>query len=186
MSESETAELCRKLYKRHKQAFDLIFEHKPDLQADLFETLRSLVLDTRSELVLDHSTKRNIRFAVKAWDQASHQLDGSGWTKSKRVLLFEFQNFEGSLTLKLYVGPGDQQFRRLAWETAKANKTSFPGCSAKLYDKWTQVLVMRFLSKKDYEQMSVEQLEEKISDKWDKFIREDYKKIRTVIDPLIL
>ena len=93
VSESETAELCRKLYKRHKQAFDLIFEHKPDLQADLFETLRTLVLDMRSELELDHSTKRNIRFAVKAWDQASHQLGGSGWTKSKRVLLFEFHVF---------------------------------------------------------------------------------------------
>ncbi|HEY9613262.1 PD-(D/E)XK nuclease family protein, partial [Allocoleopsis sp.] len=43
VSDSEIAELCRKIYRKHKQALDLIFEHRPDLQLELSEKLKEIV-----------------------------------------------------------------------------------------------------------------------------------------------
>ena len=40
MSDSEIAELCRQIYRRHQRALDLIFEHRPDLQKDLADKLK--------------------------------------------------------------------------------------------------------------------------------------------------
>ena len=127
VSESETAELCRKLYKRHKQAFDLIFEHKPDLQAHLCEEITSFVSNETPEIILDHCSKAYLRFTPANWDQCSDQLSGSGWTRSKRVLMYEFQNLSSGLVLKLLIGPGIDDFRNLIWDTVQKNKSSFPG-----------------------------------------------------------
>ena len=186
MSESETAELCRKLYRRHKQAFDLIFEHRTDLQADLFEMLKQLVLELSPEVELDHCTKGSVRFAPKNWDKSPDQLSGAGRTNSKRVLLFEFRNSPDFLVLKLYIGPGDKNFRSLLWEKAIAEKSIFTGVSPKLHPKWTQNFSAKFLTKKDYEDPSFEQLAEKIQKRWGKFVTEDYRQIKIIIDSLIL
>ena len=35
VSDSDIAELCRSIYQKHKQALDLIFEHRPDQQAQI-------------------------------------------------------------------------------------------------------------------------------------------------------
>ncbi|WP_245723138.1 PD-(D/E)XK nuclease family protein [Natribacillus halophilus] len=37
---------------------------------------------------------------------------GNGWTSSKRILLFEFQNKNNKLTLYLKIGPGDPALRQ--------------------------------------------------------------------------
>ncbi len=39
VSESDTAELCRQIYRKHKRALDLIYDHRPDRQAALREFL---------------------------------------------------------------------------------------------------------------------------------------------------
>ncbi len=182
VSESETAVLCRKLYKRHKQAFDLIFEHKPDLQAVLYEALCSLVLDEAPAIELDHCTKTHVRFVPNDWDKCVDQLGGSGWTKTKRVLLYEFQNYDNGLVLKLIIGPGADDFRNLIWETVQKNKSLFSGATSKLYTKWTQILAVRFLTKKDLDNLSMDDLVEKIENRWSRFLGSEYLKVKKIID----
>ena len=67
MSDSEIAELCRKIYARHQRALDLIFEHRPDLQADLADALGALITGSAQEhgLELDQSEKSYIRWIVR-------------------------------------------------------------------------------------------------------------------------
>ena len=71
------------------------------------EFLEELISEN-SELALDDGGKTLIRFAVKRWD-VPNLRSGQGWTKSGRLLLFEFRNDEDSLGLKLYLGPGPKE-----------------------------------------------------------------------------
>lgn len=43
MSDSGVAELCQSIYQKHKQALDLIFEHRPDQQALINEYAQLLI-----------------------------------------------------------------------------------------------------------------------------------------------
>jgi PD-(D/E)XK nuclease superfamily len=102
VSDSEISKLCVKIYKKHKQALDLIYEHRPDLQLELSEFLKSLIKEADDHgIELDLSGKSYIRFTYSNWDKDTPQLTGKGWTQSKRILLFEFNNAPNSLTLKL-------------------------------------------------------------------------------------
>ncbi|MGC1627932.1 MAG: PD-(D/E)XK nuclease family protein, partial [Candidatus Acidiferrales bacterium] len=96
VSESEIAELCRRIYRKHKDALDLIDEYKPDQQATIQSFLDGLI-ESAPELILDFSSKRYIRFSLKNWARLP---SGQGWTASGRMLLFEFQNLPDSLKLK--------------------------------------------------------------------------------------
>ncbi|MGB3291850.1 MAG: hypothetical protein WBB01_02530 [Phormidesmis sp.] len=114
MSESDIAQLCRQIYKQHRQAIDLIYEHRPDFRSSIEEMLGNLI-EAYSEsmnLERDDSTQLWIRFAPKKWDSLAFQKTCSGWTSSKRILLFEFWNEPQRLELKLVVGPGDIQVKK--------------------------------------------------------------------------
>ena len=67
VSDSEIAELCRRIYLRHKQALDLIYEHRPDRVAHVQQVICDLIQNDPS-LVLDQAAKSYVRFIPKAWD----------------------------------------------------------------------------------------------------------------------
>jgi len=69
VSESEIAELCHRIYQKHRQALDLIFEHRPDQQDKISQFVKSLVLN-RPELVLYHNSKSYTRFGLKEWKES--------------------------------------------------------------------------------------------------------------------
>ncbi len=56
VSDSEIAELCQKIYRRHQRALDLIFEHRPDMQLEIAQYLANLV-NHHEQLILDHEFK---------------------------------------------------------------------------------------------------------------------------------
>ena len=184
VSESEIAELCRKLYKHHRRAFDLVFEHRPDLQQDLSEFLQVLPVSKGPEHILDQCSKAYVRFTPALWDSNPLQISGSGWTKTKRVLLFEIHNMPESVAIKLIIGPGDTGYRSAIWDLANKDKSLFKGGLSKLYPKYSQIYVKKFLAKKDYEDPDVEDLKAKIQKRWDAFIEGDYEAILDTLSPL--
>lgn len=60
MENEELAELCKKIYKRHQRALDLIYEYRPDQQAEIRELLDTLIKSC-PECELDTSSKTYIR-----------------------------------------------------------------------------------------------------------------------------
>src|SRR5207248_7470258 len=111
VADSEIAELCTRIYRKHQRALDLIYEHRPDRQSDIRGILEDLVRQTPI-LVPDHSSKSYIRFAPGEWDVPT-LLSGQRWTQSGRMLLFEFQqNTQTRLPLKLLIGPGPTGVRQ--------------------------------------------------------------------------
>lgn len=187
VSDSEIAELCRKLYREHRQALDLIYEHRPDLQYDLFEMLKELVKEAAStaDLVLDHSTKVSIRFSVKDWDRFPPQLSGEGWVPSSRVLVFEFDNRPDSLSLKLIIGPGPQPVRQGIHQALKDRPKLFSLAGGSTYTKYKTVYKKDLLTPRDYEEDDWESLEEKVQKQWQQFLDADLPQIRQAVRELL-
>lgn len=184
VTESEIADLCRKLYREHRQALDLIYEHRPDLQYELFEMLQALVKEAASarDLVLDHSTKSAVRFAVEEWDRYAPQLAGEGWVPSDRVLLFEFANAADRLSLKLIIGPGPQPLRKELHRMLKGWPKLFNQVRGGTYKKYKTVYMKRLLSSGDYEAADWERIDEKVQRGWENFLDNDLPQIREVLE----
>jgi len=180
VSESEITQLCQKIYRQHKQAIDLIFEYRPDLQWDLTELIKELIAES-PDLVLDHDSKSYPKFRVSNWDSIPAQRTGQGWTRSRRILLFEFQNAPDSLTLRLIIGPGPMNVRQAVYEITSKHPQIFRGGRKKLSLKWTTVYQKRFLTSRDYRDADFDTLATKVRKQWSQFLDQDLPSIRDTI-----
>lgn len=177
VSESEIADLCRRIYRKHQQALDLIYEHRPDQQAEIREMLERVVIKTPG-LVLDHCSKSYIRFMPKEWDVQT--LKGEGWMASGRMLLFEFYNLPDRLKLNLVLGPGSQETRQKLFDMARV-RAPFKTASRALSQKWNNLYGKPFLKPSDYDDADNEQLEKEIQKHWAEFLSNDLPKIMDAI-----
>jgi hypothetical protein len=179
VSDSEIAKLCRRIYKNHKDALDLIFEHRPDQQAEIRELLERLIGET-SGLAVDHASKSYIKFFHEVWDVPLLR-SGQGWSPSGRMLLFEIANRPESLKLNLYIGPGPEDTRQGLFDMARNNPAAFKTASRTLNQKWNAIYGKTFLGPKDYLDTGDEQLEKMIRKRWAEFVNDDLPKITEAV-----
>ena len=128
------------------------------------------MIDNEKLAHLDSASKTSIRFAISVFDKNIHKI-AEGWSKSNRILLFEFKNYDNRLLLNLYVGPGPKEYRDKLINYCQSNpdvfeysKTSYAG------EKWQSVFRMSFLIKKDMENKEYDALTGKIDEKWNEFL----------------
>lgn len=179
VSESEIADLCREIYRKHRRALDRIYEYRPDQQAVIHDVLVELVRTTPG-LVLDQSSKSYVRFAPKSWDTPV-LTSGSGWTPSKRVLLFQFNNARDTLKLHLYIGPGQAETRLKLLEMAKGAGAPFYSQFSKLGATWHTIYVRSFLTRAAYEDVDDETRKNQIVKQWTGFIEHDLPALDKVL-----
>ncbi len=179
MSESEIADLCRRIYKKHKQALDLIFEHRPDQLGFMRDLLEGLI-NNSSLLRLDTISKTLIRYTANEWDKAPLS-EGNGWTKSGRILLFEIYIKQDELSSILWIGPGPVETRQALLDMAQADTGTFRAQSKTLRQKYNSIYRKNFLKPKDFEEGQNENLEEKIKKVWDEFMQVDLPKILNAV-----
>jgi hypothetical protein len=186
VSNSEIAKLCQKIYKQHRQALDLIYEHRPDLQLEISEFLQQMIKDSVEEknIVEDYSDKKYIRFAPKEWDDLPFQKTCRHWTGSNRILLFEFVNEPQNLRLHLVIGPGDVKTKKAISEVMKTLKLS--GKHQLKETGWTHIRKQEILKPSDYVDEDLENLQEKIKSIWGKAFNYEIKLIREAISRLQL
>jgi hypothetical protein len=175
VSDSEIAELCRRIYKKHQKALDLIYEHRPDQQATVREILEHLVRGT-PDVIFDSGTKGRVYFIVTEWDQPVLKAE-NGWP----ILLFRFDNQLDALNLRLVIEPGPQQKRQSLLNMALAHQPPFKAEKI-LYSKYNRIYSRSFLDARDYEDASADELEKKIRDKWEQFRQHDLPAIQAAID----
>jgi hypothetical protein len=175
MSDSEIAQLCRKIYKQHRQALDLIYEHRPDFQLEISDFLQQLIDgDQGHNLIKDDSGKKIIRFAPQAWDELSFQKTCQGWTKSGRILIFQFWNVPGYLGLGLVVGPGDENLKQYIYQSIKSLNIHGIKKQCKINSKgYNEVFAVHILGKSDYEDGDLEEIKKKIDAFFKKFLQAD-------------
>lgn len=176
MPESDIAELCRQIYRKHRRALDLIYEHRPDVQAEMRDLLEQLIADN-VELLLEHSSKTSIRFIPRAWDSPILKV-GSGWVESGRMLLFDIDNRPDRLAIRLYIGPGPTDIREQLLEMADSTS---PLRVQRRTTKWTMIFVRRILNKTDYVDATIDELSAHVSRDWNQFLERDIPRLTEII-----
>ncbi|MBS1793568.1 MAG: PD-(D/E)XK nuclease family protein [Acidobacteria bacterium] len=179
VSESEIVELCRRIYKKHKQALDLIFEHRPNEQAAVIELVRSLI-ESDPALRLDRCAKTLIRFAPARWYEINEMSQGQGWTQSGQIMLFEV--YAEPLKIVLWIGPGPVESRQKLMDMALNNNPPFRSQSKTLKQKWNSVFRKNLLSSKDSEDSHFEDLQERVEKAWRDFASLDLPKIMSTVE----
>ena len=119
-----------------------------------------------------------IRFTTHVLDKNVEKVS-EGWSKSERILLFEFANYDEHLTLRLIIGPGNDDYRvKLSKFFKKENSTSlFRLAKRKMGKKYFSVYVKEFLKKNDYENKIIDELKVEIERKFLEFKKNDLLKI---------
>ncbi len=178
VGDSEVARLCQQIYRRHKRALDLIYEHRPDVQAEIREVIESLI-EREPGLELDQPTKSEIVFGVRDWDTPL-LLGGNDWTPTGRILLFNFWNTPGSLDLKLYVVGNPSETRQRLLGFAQAHPEVFK-VTGNRNAKWVAIFSRQFLGGEAYEDADQEERKQKIERRWAEFLAEDLPRIDAVL-----
>jgi PD-(D/E)XK nuclease superfamily len=174
MNDSEIAQLCRKIYKQHRQALDLIYEHRPDFQSEISDFLQQLIEEDQAyHLAKDDCTKKTIRFAPKAWDDLAFQKTCQGWTKSGRILLFQFWNTPQYLGLGLVIGPGDENLKQSIYQSIQILNISGVKKRCKITRGYNEVFAVQILGASDYEDGNLEEIQNKVDIFFKKFLQTD-------------
>lgn len=117
MEDSELVKLARRVYAKHKAAFDFIFNHRPDSWSDTRESIVAH-LSNDKRFVIDPTTSRsvNVRFLPAEWLQFNEMLSqGKGWKGggSDQFLLWDIvpDTKREKARIQLILGPGDAAIR---------------------------------------------------------------------------
>ncbi|RRR74473.1 MAG: hypothetical protein EI684_07035 [Candidatus Viridilinea halotolerans] len=183
MGDSEISLLCQRLYARHKRAFDLInkqIEVRTERRRSL---LYQLVHQSQSpSFAVESGVKGGMytRFLPSDWDRAALR-GGKGWTKSKRILLFEFVNHPDSLRLALCIGPGPQERRHPIYELAAAHEPPFNRTHQGLHPKYHWLFWRQILTSEQIVASTDAELEQEIRRHWAEFLHNDLPAIDTLL-----
>ena len=141
VEDAQLRSLAAKLYERHAEALDFIFESRPR-SAGLVEVVTQQVRGCNG-LTVDSETGSTMRFSVDRLDaELSYRIDPKDWSKTGRGLLFEvkaYPNKPGRLNISLIIGPGDPAYRRALYEAAGAQPQLFVGRVKSMGEKWATI-----------------------------------------------
>ncbi|MBW2600065.1 MAG: PD-(D/E)XK nuclease family protein [Deltaproteobacteria bacterium] len=168
---SEVERIAVEIYKKHKDALDIIFQHKPDVYFELSEHLQTR-LHREKGIIIDSAGKTVIRFTTKNIDPEMKRV-GEGWVKSQRILLFKLGLSEDRVSLTLHIGPGDDEYRKNLINVFLKDKKLFKKADRKFGTKWHAVYQSDFLRKKDFENDDIEDMKAKLDRKLDEFVNGD-------------
>lgn len=175
---SKIQEICKSIYKKHKKALDLIFEYKPDLLMEIKDYLE-LKIKEEPDLISDISSKSFIRFIPKELDFI--QREGDGWTKSKRILLFELRNSDRGLGLYFIIGPGPEEIRKQLYKIVKDDLKLFNAANRAFTGKWFTIYKKSWLSTSDYKNRDIIEIKDIIDKRFENFKKDDLPKIEELI-----
>ncbi|WP_375495256.1 PD-(D/E)XK nuclease family protein [uncultured Nostoc sp.] len=171
VSDSEVAELCRKIYTKHKQALDLIFEHRPDLQSEIATRIHELLnreIDSQ-------------KISVYFWSKGYIGIIPKKWEENNLPLSLQFENYPQGLIVKMLIYENkDKSIREKIHEISQKNIPPFKRKT--LTPKFTTIYTKSVLSSKDYEDADLEELMNKVQEFWRHFIKNDFVTIENLIN----
>lgn len=179
VGESEIEKLCQQIYRKHKRALDLIYEYRPDQLAEIKDFLCNLV-NSNPLFEMDHFSKSYINFIPKTWDSAIMR-SGQGWTRSGRMLLFQFTNVQDLVRISLVLGPGPDYIRNKLFDVISHHGPPFKHSLKTIGRMWSTVYSRNILTKTNYKDNTTEELLEEIRRRWNDFLEHEFPKFDDVL-----
>jgi hypothetical protein len=180
VEDSEVQSLCRQIYAKHRQALDLIFEHRPDRAQEVAALIED-ALRPRG-VIFDQCSKSYIRFATPLLDRVPAR--GEGWTNTGRMLLFEVQNYADRVILKVLLGPGPKEIRDAVHEHVQ-DLAMFNRAHTKCSGKWWTFHSVNWMSAKQYVDSSLEEVQAALLERVAHLYDEQMPLIEQALGPLV-
>lgn len=178
-------ELALALYERHKEAFDFIFECKPQ-PANILSVIRANI-DAIADLREDSSGSNLLRFFPDIWDQKLGAIKGDStkWSKTGRGLLFECKTYAsspGRVNLALILGPGDPNIREQVYKAALAQSKLFVGLVKPMGKSWATIFSRDLLTSAQAKGLPFEAQQLNVGMAWSDF---QAKQLKPLIDAVL-
>ncbi|MEH2052060.1 PDDEXK-like family protein [Nostoc sp.] len=171
VSDSEVAELCRKIYTKHKQALDLIFEHRPDLQSEIATRIH--------ELLIRETDSKEI--SVYFWSKGYIGIIPKKWEENNLPLSLQFENYPEALMIRILIDHSeDKSICEKIHDISQKNRPPFKRRT--LSPQRTTIYMKSVLKPRDYEDADIEELMNKVQGFWRHFIKDDFVTIENIIN----
>ena len=104
-------EMVRAIYSEHKEAIELIIQHKPDYIAEMKERFRAAIKQ-QLKWIPDWEEPKIVFFRSADWDRFEAFKTGTGWGNPGSLVTFGFDLREDRPTLIFTLGPGSEERAR--------------------------------------------------------------------------
>ncbi len=190
MPDKEIQELCRRIYRKHQAALDLIYEHRPDMQAEIGDALVEMIKADPAFTLDVSSTKSVIRFYPTSWGDRPELQRAVKWRGTSMGILFSLWNSitqkPNMLGLRLTLGPADESVKRRIWEAATRAGSPFTPDPEGLSTDWPTLFWKDILSTAEWEDLEdsldFERLRSRLQEAWSAFKSNELPRIKEVID----
>ena len=151
IKDKDTVELCRRIYKNHKNAIDMIVESTKDLQKEIDEILIKLIKEDKS-LNLEPCDNGWIRFTPKDIDLNNLKFAKCDWVASDKILMVEINNTSNdNICVDLIIRQADDT------NVAQENRSKLVELAGKLFgykpkkkDSYAHILSKPLIDAKKY------------------------------------
>ena len=133
----EIAELSREIYEKHREAIELIYQHKPHYGVEISQFLQETI-NEQQDWSLDDTNARYVRFYPTKWQKFKCFRSGTGWP-SRAAILFEFLCKADNANFSLVVAPGPDYLRNALFEAVREHPEVFNRARSALKGKYHHV-----------------------------------------------
>jgi len=182
VEDDKLTERARRLYEKHKEAFDFVSQCQPQPK-NLLDDIRKL-LNANAMLKEDKHIQSILRFVPVEWANVPklNSCSPSEWTKTGRSLLFEIKAHEDNrITIALVLGPSDLASREHIYSKAAKRKETFLGLVKPMGKKWSTIYSSELLAASEAKDMSHEEQVEAIEVAWQNFVDRDLPALKAGI-----
>ncbi len=185
-SNTNIAELVRKVYLEHREAIELIIQHKPDLVVEMKQIFKDAI-KRQGKWRLDCEDAVFLRFQSIDWGGFEVQKTGTGWLaqSSNALLLFQINFRDGPANLPyldLGLSPGtDETIRQKLFDSARQSSLFTPRI-ANFRSGWIVLDAKEYiLYEGDMNHLGDPSVRDKIEAWVDKFTTEQFPAMNKVI-----
>ena len=151
---SEINRLARKIYLEHREAIDLIYQHKPNFVDDAKLVLREAIRH-QTNWSLDQEYPLFLQFRPREWADYQSMATGTGWLPSTALLLFQFNFRDGRNNLPylgLAISPGSKEpVRQKLFDIAQRHPNMFTPQDTHYHTSWMKIDAREYiLDESDY------------------------------------
>lgn len=167
VEDSELENICKNIYIKHKEAFDIIFNNLPDRQREIADFIVELLKsyhDAYGITVWEQNTKNYIRFTPNKLVELYGEYGSGEWVNNKNLICFEMQNFKSSaLSIKVIIGPSKDEFQDYRQKILdKAISCKYKMRGEKLTNKWKTIRTDNLVSQDLMDNLDFEYLRDEI------------------------
>ena len=163
VEDSDIQEICRRLYRNHRRALDLIFENRPDRATEVAHAIQDYI-KSRGDLIPIRNSKTYMNFLPQFFSFPSIQDEGTP------ILHWQIVNKDEQVRFKLELQPGPRVMREQIYEKAKSLPGVFGKPKSKLSPSFHSFFSETWIGKRDYDELEGEGIRQRIGEQMESLL----------------